>query len=76
MKKQSRTAKAEQAAKERRQEVQEAWRNEHTERVTIRLNKRTDADILGKLTGVESKQGEIKRLVRLGIKAEEARQDD
>ena len=75
MRKQSRSAASE-AARERKQEYNEGWKAANTERVTIRLNVRTDADILAKLDGVESKQGEIKRLTRLGIKAEEARQDD
>ena len=70
MRKQSKEAKARRAAKERRQEVQEAWRAENTERITIRFNKHTDADILQQLDGVESKQGEVKRLVRLGMAAE------
>lgn len=76
MRKQSREAKLSEAARERKQEYNEGWKAENTERVTIRLNHRTDADILERLDGVESKQGELKRLVRLGIKAEEVRQDD
>lgn len=71
MKKQSRAAKTEQIRRERRQAVQEAWKAENTERITVRLNRRTDADILERLEGVESKQGELKRLVRLGIGADQ-----
>lgn len=56
--------------KKERQEVQDAWKAEHTTLLTLRLNNRTDADILQRLDGVESKQGEVKRLIRLGMEAE------
>lgn len=40
------------------------WVSEHTTRVVMNLNHNTDADILEKLSTVESKQGYIKELIR------------
>lgn len=37
---------------------------EHTVRLSLKLNKATDADILARLETVESKQGYIKDLIR------------
>lgn len=37
---------------------------ENTIRVVMKLNKKTDSDILKKLEEVESKQGYIKKLIR------------
>lgn len=37
---------------------------EHTVRLSLKLNKSTDADILAALEKVESKQGYIKDLIR------------
>lgn len=37
---------------------------QNTVRVVMKLNKKTDADILQKLEEVESKQGYIKELIR------------
>lgn len=62
--------------KENQRRVNQAWKEQHTISFGVRLNRNTDADIIAKLEGAESRQGELKRLVRLGIKAEEARQDD
>lgn len=62
--------------KKNRREVNQAWKEKNTLSFGVRLNRKTDADIIAKLEGAESRQGELKRLVRLGIKAEEARQDD
>lgn len=36
-------------------------------RMSLKLNAKTDADILGKLASVESKQGYIKALIRADI---------
>lgn len=47
-----------------------AWVEENTTRITVKLNNRTDADILEALEG-KAKQTEIKRLVRLGLGAKE-----
>jgi len=41
----------------------------HTTRVGLKLNLKTDADILAKLDQVESKQGYIKGLIRADIAA-------
>lgn len=39
----------------------------HTARVTLKLNRATDADILAKLAAVDSKQGYIKSLIRADL---------
>lgn len=44
------------------------FNKEKTKSVQIRLNLNTDADILEKLGGVDSKMGYIKRLIREDIK--------
>lgn len=62
--------------KKNRREVNQRWKEENTLSFGVRLNRNTDADIIAKLEGAASRQGELKRLVRLGIKAEEVRQDD
>ena len=62
--------------KKNRREVNQRWKEENTLSFGVRLNRNTDADIIAKLEGAPSRQGELKRLVRLGIKAEEVRQDD
>lgn len=46
-----------------------AWAEENTTFVGLKLNNRTDADILEAIEG-KLKQTEIKRLVRLGLDAE------
>lgn len=46
-----------------------AWVEENTTFVGLKLNNRTDADILEAIEG-KPKQTEIKRLVRLGLDAE------
>lgn len=46
------------------------WIAEHTVMITLKLNKRTDADILAALDG-KQKQTEIKRLLRVGIETSE-----
>lgn len=47
--------------------VIERWQRENVVRITVKLNKHTDADILDKLETVESKQGYIKALIRADI---------
>ena len=46
------------------------WMKENTVHIGMRLQKSTDADILAALEGAESKQGEIKRLMRIAIEIE------
>lgn len=46
------------------------WTAANTTYVGLKLNHRTDADILSALEGVESKQGEVKRLLRLALEIE------
>lgn len=45
------------------------WMAENTTQISLKLNNKTDADILAALDG-KSRQGEIKRLVRLGMEVE------
>lgn len=44
----------------------------HTKQIRLKLNLRTDADILNKLESVGNTQGYIKGLIREDIKNEEA----
>lgn len=46
-----------------------AWSAENTTQISIKLNNRTDEDILSVLEG-KQKQTEIKRLIRAGLEAE------
>lgn len=48
---------------------QDRYESKNVYRMTLKLNIKTDADILDALEG-KSKQTEIKRLVRLGLEAE------
>lgn len=41
---------------------------EHTVQIKLKLNRRTDADILAKLESVGNKQGYLKELIRADIK--------
>lgn len=50
-------------------EVYRKWEQEQTERINLRLNKKTDADIITALDG-KQKLPEVKRLLRVGIAAE------
>ena len=47
--------------------AQSAWAKAHTTQVILKLNNKTDADILAKLNAVPSKQGYIKQLIRADI---------
>lgn len=51
-------------------EAKKAWIKANTTTIATKFNNRTDADILAYLENVESKQGEIKRLLRLAIAME------
>ena len=47
------------------------WEKANTYLFSVRLQRTTDADIIEKLEAAESRQGEVKRLVRLGIAYEQ-----
>lgn len=47
------------------------WEKANTYLFSTRLQRTTDADIIEKLEAAESRQGELKRLVRLGIAYEQ-----
>ncbi len=49
------------------------WTKENTTFVGLKLNKRTDADILAAIDG-KAKQTELKRLIRQGMKLEQPKQ--
>lgn len=53
---------------EAQKRANERYDKENTVRLSLKLNKTTDADILAKLESVESKQGYIKDLIRQDIK--------
>lgn len=44
-----------------------AWDKKHTAYIGLKLNKRTDADLIAKLDSVPSKQGYIKDLIRADL---------
>lgn len=50
-------------------EAKKQWTKENTVHISLKLNKRTDADILTEIAD-KPKQTEIKRLIRLGIESE------
>lgn len=52
-------------------EAHKKWVQENTVHFGMRLQRRTDADILEKLESVPSKQGYIKRLIREDIAREQ-----
>lgn len=45
-------------------EPQERYDKENTVQFRLKLNKKTDADVIEKLQSVDNKQGYIKRLIR------------
>lgn len=45
-------------------EAQERYDKDNTIQIRLKLNKKTDADIIEKLDSVDNKQGYIKRLIR------------
>lgn len=59
----TKTTAAQKAASER-------YDRENTVRVAIKLNKKTDADILAQLDRQENKQGYIKALIRADMASE------
>lgn len=50
---------------------QARYDEQHTRQIRLKLNLKTDADILEKLSSVGNKQGYIKRLIREDINGEE-----
>lgn len=47
--------------------AQEKYQKENIQRLTIKLNRNTDADIIAYLKGVDNKQGLVKHLLRKWI---------
>lgn len=52
---------------EARKRAQMKYNKEHTKQVTLRLNRRTEADIIDWLELIPNKQGYIKALIRLDM---------
>ena len=52
---------------------QERYRAYNIQRLEIKLNRRTDADIIGRLETVDNKQGYIKQALRKYISQEPAK---
>ncbi|MBQ7858057.1 MAG: hypothetical protein IJ351_05420 [Oscillospiraceae bacterium] len=50
-------------------EAKKNWMRENTTFIGLKLNNRTDADILAALEG-KAKQSEIKRLLRIALQSE------
>lgn len=50
---------------------QNEWDSAHTTSIHLKLNNKTDIDIIAKLAEVESKQGYIKQLIRADIERNE-----
>lgn len=49
-------------------DAQDRYDKENTTRITIKLNKKTESDIIEKLNSVEKKQTYIKELIRADIR--------
>ena len=49
-------------------DAQDRYDKENTIRITIKLNKKTESDIIEKLNSVDKKQTYIKELIRADIK--------
>lgn len=50
-----------------RYETQNRWDRENTVQFKLKLNKRTDADLIEKLNSVDNRQGYLKELIRADI---------
>lgn len=48
----------------------EKWKAENTFHFSIRLQNKTDADLIERINAAESKAGELKKLARMGIQYE------
>ena len=48
-------------------DYQKTWRKDHINSVCLHFNKSNDADIIEHLSGIENKQGYIKKLIRNDI---------
>lgn len=57
-------------ASEAQLRAQDKYDKANTVKILLKLNKKTDADVLARLEEVESKQGYIKRLIREDIRRE------
>ena len=54
-------------------DAQERYDKENTIRVTMKLNKKTESDIIEQLNNVDKKQTYIKELIRADINKEDAK---
>jgi len=53
--------------------AQENYDRANTRSIMLKLNKKTDADILAKLDSVQNRQGYIKQLIRIDIGSKKER---
>lgn len=56
--------------KKKYQDTKERWKANNTYLFSVRLQNSTDADLIERLKEAPSRQGELKRLARLGIEYE------
>lgn len=61
---------------EAQKKAQEKYDKKATKRISMKLNLKTDSDILSMLEFVENKQGYIKRLIRNDIRRIRGRSED
>lgn len=61
--------------KEKRQEWDNKWKAENTYLFSVRLQNSTDADLIERLKEAPSRQGELKRLARLGMEYEKLQKE-
>lgn len=52
----------------KRTEAQERYDRDNTVQIKLKLNKKTDADVIEKLNSEPNKQGYIKELIRADLK--------
>lgn len=57
-------------------EAEKKWKEKNTVMVVMRLQKSTDADLIEAINSAKSKQGEIKRLMRIGLACEKENSPD
>lgn len=62
--------------KKQYQKVQEKWKAANTFHFSVRLQNTTDADLIERISSCPSKQGELKRLARLGIAYEKMMKEE
>lgn len=57
-------------------ETRKKYERENTQQIRLKLNRKTDGDILGFLFSLDNKQGYIKRLIREDMAKNDSRKVD